>query len=44
MPIRLMVGSLMLKRLYNLGDETLVQAWEMNPLYAIFLWGGQISA
>ena len=23
MPLRLMVGSLMLKRIYNLGDETL---------------------
>jgi len=36
MPIRLMVGSLMLKRLYNLGDETLVQAWEMNPYMQYF--------
>ena len=26
MPIRLMVGSLMLKRIYNLGDETLCEA------------------
>ena len=31
MPIRLMVGCLMLKRLYNLGDETLASAWIMNP-------------
>ncbi len=31
MPIRLMVGSLMLKRIYNLGDETLAEAWKMNP-------------
>ena len=31
MPVRLMVGSLMLKRLYNLGDETLCEAWKMNP-------------
>jgi len=31
MPVRLMAGCLMLKRLYNLGDETLAQAWEMNP-------------
>lgn len=36
MPIRLMVGSLMLKRLYNLGDETLVKAWEMNPYMQYF--------
>lgn len=27
MPIRLMVGSLMLKRIYNLGDETICEAW-----------------
>jgi len=36
MPIRLMVGCLMLKRIYNLGDETLVQAWEMNPYMQYF--------
>jgi len=27
MPIRLMVGSLMLKRIYNLGDKILAKAW-----------------
>jgi IS5 family transposase len=26
-----MIGSLLLKQLYNLGDETLVSAWIMNP-------------
>ena len=31
MPIRLMVGSLMLKRIYNLSDERLCEAWAMNP-------------
>ena len=31
MPIRFSVGCLMLKHLYNLGDETLVPQWEMNP-------------
>lgn len=36
MPIRLMVGCLMLKRLENLGDETLVQAWVMNPYMQYF--------
>ena len=36
MPIRLMVGCLLLKRLYNLGDETLVQAWVMNPSMQFF--------
>ena len=36
MPIRLMVGSLMLKHLYNLGDETLAKAWSMNPYMQYF--------
>lgn len=38
MPIRLMVGCLMLKRIYNLGDETLAEAWKMNP-YMQYLCG-----
>lgn len=36
MPIRLMVGSLLLKRIYNLGDETLCEAWVMNPYMQYF--------
>ena len=36
MPIRLMVGSLMLKRIYNLGDETLAETWKMNPYMQFF--------
>ena len=36
MPIRLMVGSLMLKRIYNLGDETLCEAWAMDPYMQYF--------
>jgi len=36
MPIRFMVASLLLKRLYNLGDETLAQAWVMNPYMQYF--------
>ena len=36
MPIRLMVGSLLLKRLYNHGDETLAEAWVMNPYMQFF--------
>jgi IS5 family transposase len=36
MPIRLMVASLMLKRIYNLGDETLAEAWKMNPYMQYF--------
>ncbi len=36
MPIRLMVGSLMLKRIYNLGDETLAKAWIRDPYMQFF--------
>ena len=36
MSVRLMVGSLLLKRLYNLGDETLAKAWVMNPYMQYF--------
>ena len=36
MPVRLMVGSLMLKRVYDLGDETLCEAWSMNPYMQYF--------
>ena len=36
MPIRLMVGSLLLKRIYDLGDETLCEAWAMNPYMQYF--------
>jgi len=36
MPIRLMVGSLMLKRIYNLGDETLTEAWIRDPYMQYF--------
>lgn len=35
-PIRFMVGCLLLKRLYNLGDETLAEAWIMNPYMQFF--------
>ncbi|MDZ7719471.1 MAG: IS5 family transposase [Balneolaceae bacterium] len=35
-PIRQMVGFLILKRLYNLGDETLAAAWVMNPYMQYF--------
>ena len=33
-PIRLMVGCLILKQLKNLGDETLAKAWIENP----YMW------
>lgn len=36
MPVRLMIGCLLLKRLYNLGDETLVSAWIQNPYMQYF--------
>ena len=36
MPIRFMVGCLLLKRLYNLGDETLAQAWIRDPYMQYF--------
>jgi transposase, IS5 family len=36
MPIRMMVGCLMLKRLYNYGDESLPVAWVMNPYMQYF--------
>lgn len=36
MSVRFMVGCLMLKRLYNLGDETLAEAWVMNPYMQYF--------
>lgn len=35
-PIRQMVGFLMLKRIYNLGDETLAAAWVSNPYMQYF--------
>ncbi len=36
MPIRLMVGCLLLKRLYNYGDETIPHVWIMNPYMQYF--------
>ncbi|MDR1667756.1 MAG: transposase [Bacteroidales bacterium] len=36
MPIRLIVGVLMLKYLYNLGDEKIPFAWESNPYFQYF--------
>lgn len=35
-PIRLMVSLLILKQLYNLGDETLPSAWVQNPYFQYF--------
>lgn len=36
MPIRLMVGIHILKHLYNLGDETVADAWVSNPYFQYF--------
>ena len=36
MPIRFMVGCLLLKRIYDHGDETLARAWVMNPYMQYF--------
>lgn len=35
-PVRLMAGVLILKQLYNYGDETIVEAWVQNPYYQYF--------
>ena len=43
MPIRLMVGGLMLKRIYNLGDETLCEAWERDPYMQYFCGMGHFE-
>jgi len=36
MPVRLMVGCLLLKRIFNLGDETLANAWIRDPYMQYF--------
>ena len=35
-PIRLMVGLLILKQLYDLGDETVMEEWVSNPYFQYF--------
>jgi len=35
-PIRIMVGLLLLKRIYNLGDETVMEQWLQNPYFQYF--------
>lgn len=35
-PIRTMVGLLLLKRIYNLGDETVMEQWLQNPYFQYF--------
>ncbi len=36
MPIRMMVGLLLLKRIYDKGDETIMEQWLQNPYYQYF--------
>lgn len=38
-PIRLMVGCLLLKQMYGYGDETLPAAWISNPYFQYFCGG-----
>jgi transposase, IS5 family len=35
-PIRKMLGSMVLKQMYNLGDETFVDKWIENPNWQYF--------
>ena len=35
-PIRLMCGILILKQMYNLSDEAVIEQWLMNPYYQVF--------
>jgi IS5 family transposase len=35
-PVRKMVGSMILKQMYNLGDETFVDRWIENPYWQYF--------
>jgi IS5 family transposase len=35
-PIRLMVSLLILKQLYNLSDESIVERWVENPYFQFF--------
>jgi len=40
-PIRKMVGSMLLKQMYNLGDETFVERWIENPYWSRGLGTGR---
>jgi IS5 family transposase len=35
-PIRLMVSLVLLKQMYNLGDETVIEQWVQNPYWQYF--------
>src|ERR1035437_2595254 len=40
-PVRKMVGSMILKQMYNLGDETFVARWIENPYWQYYRVLGQ---
>ena len=42
-PVRLMSGLLILKQMYNLGDETLMPVWVQNPYYQYFCGEGEFQ-
>ena len=50
LPIRRMVGLLLLKQLYNLSDERVVEQWTLNPYFQFFCgerefrWGAPCAA
>jgi transposase, IS5 family len=50
LPIRRMVGLLMLKQLFNLSDERVVEQWRQNPYFQFFCgetqfqWGAPCEA
>ena len=40
-PVRKMVGSMLLKQMYNLGDETFVARWIENPYWSRYIGMGR---
>ena len=36
-PVRKMVGTMILKQMYNLGDETFVDRWIENPYWSRYI-------
>ena len=42
-PIRLMVGLLILKQIYNLGDEPLMEEWVRDPYFQNFCGEGEFQ-
>src|SRR6476620_5088684 len=50
LPVRRMVGLLLLKQLHNLSDERVVEQWTLNPYFQFFCgerefqWGAPCAA